>query len=527
MSARSLPDQATLRFLRLEAKRFLRAAHAADHPRGKDGGALKLAEAQHLLAREYGLANWAALKQRVAELAFARAGATEQRVALIDAICAWGWGRDDASGDDANRASPDLAEAMLAAAPPALVAGDFVLACVTGDVDAVRAALAVEPARARQACGPRGWEPLLYASYSVLAKTGLPRAARVVEVAQLLLAAGGDPNAHYAVAKHPDHTFPALYAAIAVVDNLALARALLEAGANPNDTQSLYHAAERWDTDALDLLVAHDVSPTNLSYCLLHKIDFNHAPGIAWFLDHGADPNARHPKAGESALHWAIKRAARPAVIDMLLAHGADPDARTIAGVTAFPEVRAWTPLDLALRLGRGDVVATLRARGATATPPTAEDAFVLACARADAAAAKAHLASDPGLLARLSASDRPLAVYLAHQNQGAAAALAVELGFDPEIRGWMGATALHWAACRGNAGLARALCDRGVAQPDVGGYFRTPLHAVLYCHWRLGDADYLGVLEALVAAGAVLPAKLAPTDDPALDAAVARLRGT
>ena len=527
MSARSLPDQATLRFLRLEAKRFLKAAQAADHPRGKAGGALKLAEAQHLLAREYGFANWAALKLRVAELAFARAGEAEQRVALIDAICAWGWDHDDASGEDADHAAPDLAEAMLATAPPALVAGDFVLACVTGDIDAVRAALAVDPARARQASGPRGWEPLLYVSYSVLAKTGLPRAGRVVEVAQLLLATGGDPNAHYAAAAQPDHTFPALYAAIAVVDNLALARALLEAGANPNDTQSLYHAAERWDTDALDLLVAHHVSVANLSYCLLHKIDFNHAAGIAWFLNHGADPNARHPKAGETALHWAIKRAARPAIIDMLLAHGADPDARTLAGVTAFPEVRAWTPLDLALRLGRGDIVAALRARGATATPPTTEDAFVRACARGDAAAAKAQLASDPGLLARLAASDRPLAVYLAQQDQGAAAALAVELGFDPQIRGWMDATALHWAACRGNAGLARALCERGVAQLDVGGYFRTPLHAALYRHWSIGEADYVGVLEALVAAGAVLPAKLAPTDDPALDAAVARLRGS
>ena len=459
--------------------------------------------------------------------AFARAGEAEQRIALVDAICAWGWDHDSAG----SRAAPELAEALLTAAPPGLVAGDFALACATGDADAVRAALAVDPAQARQAQGPRGWVPLLYASYSVLARSGLPRAARVLEVAQILLAAGADPNAHYAAAAAPDHKFPALYAAIAVIDNLALARTLLEAGANPNDNQSLYHAAERGDTDALELLVAHSVSASDLSYCLLHKIDFNDAPGIAWFLDHGADPNARHPKSGETALHWAIKRAARPAVIDLLLAAGADPDARTLAGVTAFPEVRGWTPLDLALRLGRGDVVASLRARGATATLATAEDAFVFACARADAGAVKAQLAADPGVLARLPASDRALAVSLAHQNQAAAAALAVELGFDPLIRGWMDATALHWAACRGNAELARVLCARGPREAielDVGGYFRTPLHAALYCRWSRGDAgaDYAGVLEALVAAGAVIPAGLAPTGDAALDAAVARLRG-
>ena len=74
----------------------------------------------------------------------------------------------------------------------------------------------------------------------------------------------------------------ALYAAIAITNNLALARALLDAGADPHDSQSLYHATERWDTDALDLLAAHGIRANELSYCLFHKIDFTDLPGIRW-----------------------------------------------------------------------------------------------------------------------------------------------------------------------------------------------------------------------------------------------------
>src|SRR6185436_12328952 len=124
--------------------------------------------------------------------------------------------------------------------------------------------------------------------------------------------------------------FSALYAAIAVSKSLPLVRLLLEAGANPNDGQSMYHAAEQWTNDALDLLVAHGASHQELSYCLKHKIDFNHEPGIRRFLEHGADPNPR-----------------------------------TTDGHTAYPAIVASTPLDLAERLGRVEISLLLRRHGA------------------------------------------------------------------------------------------------------------------------------------------------------------------
>lgn len=409
-----------------------------------------------------------------------------QRDEIIDAACAWGWDRE-------SKATPERAEAALAGAP-----ADFVIACITGDVNAVRAALARDPSLAIAPSAPRGWTPLVYACFSVLGRTGQPRAANVVEVARLLLAHGGDPNASYPSSEPGDDSvFPVLYAAIAVVDNLALAAALLAAGANPSDGQSLYHAAERFDNDALDLLYKHGLEPAEISYNLLHKIDFQYEPGIRWFLDHGADPNARHPQSGEAALHWAIKRASRREVIELLLARGADPSAHTGAGHTLYPDVRGTTPIDLARRLARPDLVDLLRAHGGRETPPTTDDAFVFACLEGTPAS---------GDVATLSAADRTLLAHVAQQNQTAAALRLADAGWPLDARGWMGATALHWAACRGNAELTRGLVARGAPLVDVGGYFQTPLHTARHCQWHRDGADpdaVIAALRASVPAGA------------------------
>jgi hypothetical protein len=58
----------------------------------------------------------------------------------------------------------------------------------------------------------------------------------------------------------------------------------------------------------------------------------------------------------------------------------------------------------------------------------------------------------------------------------------------------------------------------------DVGGYFRTPIHTALHCRWPREPNDPVGVLDALVAAGAALPAKRPTTGHAVLDAALARL---
>ena len=412
-----------------------------------------------------------------------------QRDEIIEAVCAWGWDRQ-------TTATPERAEAAIAG----VASSDFVLACIAGDVGTVRAALARDPALAIMTTEPRGWAPILYTCFSVLGRTGQPRANHLVEVANLLLAHGADANAAYASrAPGDDSKFPVLYAAISIVDNLALAEALLAAGADPNDGQSLYHAAERFDNDALELLYAHGLEPAAISYNLLHKIDFQYEPGIRWFLDHGADPNARHPQSGESALHWAIKRASRREVIELLIAHGADVNAHTGAGHTLYPAVRGTTPLDLARRLARPDLVELLRAHGGRATPPTGSDDFVLACLEG---------APATGDVAQLPAPTHALIAHVAQQNQTAAVLRLADAGWPLDARGWMDATPLHWAACRGNAELTRGLLARGAPIVDVGGYFQTPLYTAKHHQWHRDGADADAVIAALasVPAGAAAP---------------------
>ena len=398
--------------------------------------------------------------------------------ALIDAICSTGWDRP-------SRATPETARA--AQVPP----DDFLLACITGDAATVRAL--ITPALATSPIGPRDWPPLLYVAFS-----RAPRHADLADVARVLLAHGADPSSQYVV-RDPDgeaSRFTALYAAIAVSDNPALVTTLLDAGADPNDGQSLYHAAERFETAILDQLHARGLDSADISYCLLHKLDILHADGIRWFLDHGADPNVRHPAAGETALHWAIKRAAPRSIIELLLARGADPSAATTHGHTAFPEIRATTPIDLALRLGRVDLAEAISAAGGMQSPTTATDELVLGCIAG-------RVTITPAQRDALPAADRALLTHLCQQDQTEAALRLLALGWPLDVPGWMGVLPLHWAACRGNAHLTRALLAAGAPQTDLGGYFTTPIHTAHRHRWALATSspDYPAVIAALEAA--------------------------
>lgn len=92
-----------------------------------------------------------------------------------------------------------------------------------------------------------------------------------------------------------------------------------------------------------------------------------------FLLEQGADPNHRHPDAGETPLHAALSRANRPAqerVVAVLLAAGADPNLTTIAGAETgcfMRDVRARgeTPLHRAAAFASEATVQALLAAGA------------------------------------------------------------------------------------------------------------------------------------------------------------------
>src|SRR5262245_32655177 len=80
--------------------------------------------------------------------------------------------------------------------------------------------------------GPLGWAPLLYVTHSCFAP---------VELCASLLARGADPGAFF---ENEYGQMSALYGAAGVVHSPEMTRLLLEAGADPNDGESVYHSVE-------------------------------------------------------------------------------------------------------------------------------------------------------------------------------------------------------------------------------------------------------------------------------------------
>lgn len=437
------------------------------------------------------------------------AAGREQRIQqLIDAVCGRGW--DAPSTADLERAVAYLD------ADPSLCQDDFVLACACGEVEVVQRRLDQDPGLVTRGLAPRGWPALVYVAYSLLARRHDGRAARITKVGRLLLERGASANSGYSApgGDGKPHSFPVLFGCIHVSDNLSLAEKLLDAGADPNDDQSLYHAVERFSLDALELLYRYGLKPEWLSYCMLHQIDLGYLAGVRWFLDHGADPNVRHPW-GLSALHWAIQRPGTDAIVELLLERGADTQARTFTGRSALDLAERWH--------GKVEVVPALERCGATRGERTALDQLIVAAAYGDEARARTLLDAEPELLAQARYWDRARVAAFAEAGNRRGAVILARLGFDLEAPSWMDMTALHWAACRGNPQLLRELLELGAPLVDAPG-FGTPFHTAIQQRWssfgwRPGESDYLGVVRVLLAAGVQVPNDLKPSGDGQIDA--------
>src|SRR5204863_213504 len=189
------------------------------------------------------------------------------------------------------------------------------------------------------------------------------------------------------------------------------------------------------------------------------KLDWHHPEGVAWLLEHGANPNRpNHPWRCSSALHHALTRCNGRGTFELLLDHGGDPTLPATYGISAPA---------LAARRGRADVLDLFRQRG-FAYALGGDDAFLEVCARGDEGAARAALAAEPGLIARLQAEDGALLAEFAGAGNTAGVRLLLDLGADIGSRtsggGASGDTALHVAVWRGRTATVRLLIERGAA---------------------------------------------------------------
>ena len=480
-----------LEYYRKQAKGLLKAAKSGDPAALQRiqvySSTLSLSAAQLTIAREQGFASWTRFKQF-------------DLSTLGD--------RTDLIAEFLSAATSDLrqAEAMLEQHPK-LADGGFYTALVLGDHGTVRAALSERPELAVGKSGPENAEPLIYVCFSRFASAVSGRAADLAQTARVLLEYGADANASFIDPQWPDSPLSCLYAATGLNNNTALARALLESGADPNDGESLYHSTEHRDHACMRLLLEHGAQPNNVNV-VNHALDGEDEEGLRLLIAAGADLRGTNGR-GETPLHWAVWRGRSERIVTILLDHGAELDARRPDGRTAY-----------ALAMGSGQVATAnlLAARGATTTLPPV-DRFLGACVNARGEELD-RLVREAAAINVAPEEYRLLPEQAMNHATGAVRAL-LAAGVPVDARGENGGTALHWACWKGYADIAKILLDSGASLTIEDTVFHgTPAgwfgHGIHNC--GEGRGNYAEVARALIAAGATIPLVDFPSGDAEVD---------
>ena len=449
-----------------------------------------LHDAQLTIAREQGFASWPRFRAFIAESQLSDYGLVTKFISA---------------------ATADLrqAEEILAAHPRIADAG-FYVALVLGDAERVASTLTESPELVQAKSGPENCEPVVYACFSRYANPRSGRAEGIVETVRLLLNYGADPDTSTIVEDFPDNPLSVLYAASGLNNNPVLTEALLQAGANPNDGESLYHSTEHADLACTRLLLRHGAKIPG-SNALRHILDGENLDGVQLLLAAGADPNETNDRA-ETCLHWAVWRGRSAAIVAALLDAGANTDAVRADGRTAYA---------ITVHTGQTEIAALLESRGAR-TDLSPVDRLVGTGATDELARL---LAESPGVVT--DPVNQRLLSDLAMSHQTEAVRAAVTAGWPVDLRGEHGGTALHWACWKGYADIVEILLKHGASlsiedQSFNGipaGWFAHGLHN---CHDPGGD--YPAVARLLVAAGATIPAVDLPTGVPPVDAVLREL---
>ena len=291
-------------------------------------------------------------------------------------------------------------------------------------------------------------------------------------------------------------------------DDPKAVRRLLDGGV-PSDDDAFYHACERGDTRFLELLYRPGFE------CMVnHKLDFEDANGLRWFLDRGVDVNREH------CLHHAIARGRSVTILRMLLDAGADVNAPW----------DSWDvgrrPLALAARCGHLAAYELLVAHGATADLDEV-DRQVLAIARGESTT----LPDAPPAALGFPDCDFGYGWILGQFALLGRTEIVRDLldaGMAVDTRGWSNFTPLDQAAMHGRTDVVRLLIERDADLHDTAfdDEHPTPLDCAL---WGIrnnpaADGDYPGTVAALFAADA--PTRFTgPCGDPAVDAVLAEHR--
>ncbi|RMD78508.1 MAG: hypothetical protein D6809_05650, partial [Gammaproteobacteria bacterium] len=315
----------------------------------------------------------------------------------------------------------------------------------------------------------------------------------------------------------------------------AIVRLLLEAGADPDQANPagrtpLMEAAARGELELVQLLLQAGAHPDRKDRwgetALFDAVRGGHLAVARRLLEAGADPNVantrpgREPDSGYTPLMYAVAKAGVgtfedwAAMVELLLAHGADPNHRAPNGATA---------LSVALRYGGGDMVALLMRHGAKPILAAGTDLHQLLLAAAAAGSLEGVRAvlregADPNAMARSTGYATPLLAAVEGGSLAVVRAL-VEAGADPNripvgFRAWTWTGSLLPAAVRpaaeaaargespltlalreGREAIALYLLDQGADPRLANGQAETPLELA-------AGAGAVRVLRRLLAAG-------------------------
>ena len=240
---------------------------------------------------------------------------------------------------------------------------------------------------------------------------------------------------------------PLLFAAR--VGDLASARLLIAAGANPNDVAP--------DGNSVLVLAAHSGQRAVAEF----------------LLDKDANPNAAG--GGYTALHAAVLRGDVD-LVKALLAHGADPNARLAKGTPMFrngndysfnESLTAATPFFLAAKYAEAGIMRALASAGADTASPIRDGTTPLMAA------------AGLGWNNAENRRGQPVADDTAFRDEASALAavkLAVELGADVNAVNQVGNAAIHAAVPKGFHTVIQYLVDHGAKLDIANGRGQTPL---------------------------------------------------
>ncbi|HVT37837.1 MAG TPA: hypothetical protein VHE78_02215 [Gemmatimonadaceae bacterium] len=484
--SRTLPARPDLDQQKKLAKELLQAFHAGDREaiarmRAElpDKADLSLADAQFVLAREYGFASWRDLRNRIKK--------------------------------DAAAQQPPMER--------------FKRAVLDGDANAVRALIEQhEEVRSSLDAPSFGFDaPALVAASD-----------KNVAVIDVLLEFGADPNCRskwWAGGFHPLHGARG-----------AAAEHLIAAGSIPDACG----AANLDRADLLAAMIAEDPARVHErggdGQTPLH---FARSRGVVdLLLAAGADPDARDVDHRSTPAQWMLGDDPDSSRFDLakyLVDRGASADIFLAAALGLTERARTmlesepsllrlrtsqgeygeklpssfhiyqWTigpnraPLQVAAQFGQRETLAAMTDFA------SAEERLLLACHQGDGDQARAMVDVDPGIVERLGAVERRALTDEAWAANAPAVELMLTLGFGPSVPSVSGptsGTALHCAAWAGSAECVAAILRHPagralleVRDPRYGG---TPLswcsHGSANCGRR--EADHAAVARILIATG-------------------------